>query len=141
MAKISIPVPDAFNFSTEVTVLIQHINRADHLANEHLVALLNEARSRYYHELAKKHEHMDFREFINADLAVIYKSEAHYGDNLKIELATDDFNRYGCDFVFRITQSNSGQLVAIAKTAMLRFDYAKNRLKPVADNFRDIFQD
>ena len=140
MAKIIIPLPDTFAFSTEIDVLIQHINRANHLANEHLIALINEARSRYYTVLDKNNKIIDLTAFINADLAVIYKSEAHYGDRLKIEVAADDFNTYGCDFVFRISQANTGEVVAIAKCAMLHFDYKQKKLKAVPKNFAQLFQ-
>lgn len=139
MAKITIALPDTFSFSTEVDVLIQHINRANHLANEHVIALLNEARCRFYTHLGEN-SLLSFKEFINADLAVIYKSEAHYGDKLKIEIAADDFNKYGCDFVYKVSQVNNGQLVAIAKMAMLRFDYQNNKLATVPENFSDLFQ-
>lgn len=139
MAKIDIPLPASFNYSTEIEVLIQHINRANHLANEHLVALLNEARTRYFHQLDSRANNISFRDFINADLAVVYKSEAHYGDKLTIEIGVDEFGKYGCDFVYRVSQSDTQKLVAIAKTAMLHFDYDNNRLKPVPSDFPMLF--
>ena len=75
MAKIEIPLPTSFKFSTEIDVLIQHINRADHLANENLVALLNEARTRYTATINTDALNFSFREFINADLAIVYKAD------------------------------------------------------------------
>ena len=80
-----------------------------------------------------------WRGFIGADLAVNYKAEAHYGDRLKIEVAAQDFSKYGCDFVYRVTNLKTGQLCAIAKTAMLTFDYQASCLKPVPDNFAQLF--
>lgn len=139
MAKIEIPLPTSFKFSTEIDVLIQHINRADHLANENLVALLNEARTRYTATINTDALNFSFREFINADLAIVYKAEAHYGDRLNIEVAADDFNKYGCDFVYRVSLVNSGKLIAIAKTSMLRFDYKNNKLKVVPEDFSTLF--
>ncbi len=138
MAKVQIPVPNNFAFSTEIDVMIQHINRANHLANEHLIAMLNEARTRYNNEISKSYQGVDLSQFINADLAVIYKSEAHHGDRLTIEVTPGDFNRYGCDFLYRVSKTESGQLVAIAKTAMLHFCYETQALKPVPDDFKDI---
>ncbi|NRB41000.1 MAG: acyl-CoA thioesterase [Pseudomonadales bacterium] len=139
MAKITIDLPKTFLFSTQIDVLIQHINRADHLANEHLVALLNESRSRLYKQLGNN-TLVNFREFINADLAVVYKSEAHYGDTLKIDIAADDFNKYGCDLVYRVSQADTGQCVAVAKMAMLRCDPQTGKLSPVPEGFNKLFQ-
>lgn len=139
MAKVSIALPTAFSFSTDIQVLIQHINRADHLANENLVALLNEARMRFMASLPLTQAGLSEREFINADLAVVYKSEAHYGDVLQIDIAADDFSRYGCDFVYKVSQKSSGLLVAIAKTAMLRYNYEKQALEAIDSRFQQLF--
>lgn len=140
MAKVTIDIPEDFNFSTEIDVLIQHINRADHLANEHIIAFLNEARTRFSDSLDYASIGINSKNFINADLAVIYKSEGHYGDCLNIEVAAQDFSKYGCDFVYKISKKASGGVVAIAKTAMLHFDYNEKRLAPVPNNFTDLFK-
>ncbi len=140
MAKVEIKLPETFAFQTEIDVLIQHINRADHLANEHIIAMLNESRTRYTHSLDLSQSAVDPKAFINADLAISYKSEGHYGDTLIIEVSAQDFNKYGCDYVYRVTKKGSGQLLAIAKTAMLCYDYENKCLKPVPENFQEIFQ-
>lgn len=141
MAKVTIDLPEKFTFSTDIQVLIQHINRADHLANENLIAFLNEARLRFTESLPKGNSSIDPRSVINADLAVIYKSEAHHGDILSIEVAAHDFSKYGCDFVYRVTQKRDGTLVAIAKTAMLCFDYENKCLMEVPEDFPALFAD
>ena len=140
MTKLQISLPNHLPFSTQITVLIQHINRANHLANEHLVALLNEARSRYMQQLAQQHSAFQAHNFINADLAVIYQSEARHGDLLRIEVGAQDFSRYGCDIVYRVTQADNAKPVAIAKTAMLQFDYEKQQLTPTPENFSQWFE-
>ena len=139
MAKIKIELPNSFQYSTEITVLIQHINRADHLANEHLIAFLNEARTRFTNSLNYTGFDLDVTHFINADLAVIYKSEGHYGDLLKIEVSAQDFSKYGCDFIYKVSKKSTGETVAIAKTAMLHFNYAEKKLAPVPSNFNELF--
>lgn len=139
MAKINIEIPETFPFSTELDIYIEHINSGRHLANERLVALLNEARMRYMATIPLAANGIDPAGFIGADLAVNYKTEAHYGDRLRIEVAANDFSKYGCDFVYRVTNLKTGQLCAIAKTAMLTFDYTANRLKPVPPHFPSLF--
>ncbi len=140
MAKIHIDIPEQFPFATELDIYIEHINAGLHLGNERLVGLLNEARRRYMATLPFEQYGVDLGGFIGADLAVNYKAEAHYGDRLKIEVAAQDFNKYGCDFVYRVTNLKTGQLCAIAKTAMLTFDYQTGQLKPVPEQYAQIFQ-
>ena len=140
MAKLQIPLPEQLPFSTQLTVLIQHINRANHLANEHLIALLNEARSRYMQQLEQQHPAFHAQNFINADLAIVYQSEAHHGDVLCIDVGAQDFSRYGCDIVYRVTQASNAKPVAIAKMAMLQFDYTQQQLTPTPANFSQWFE-
>ncbi|HEY9034851.1 MAG TPA: thioesterase family protein [Pseudomonadales bacterium] len=139
MARIHIELPPQFSFSTEIPVLIQHINAANHLANEQLIALLNEARMRYMRTLPTGQFGIKAGAFINADLAVIYKGEGKYGDVLRIEIAAQDFSHYGCDFVYRVTTVADQRLIAIAKTAMLQFDYNTGKLAAVSADFPALF--
>lgn len=139
MARVEIDIPEKFHFSTEVTVLIQHINIGKHLANEQLLALLNEARIRYMSSLGDAVFGPIPRPFINADLAIIYKSEAFYGDVLTIEVAAQDFTKYGCDFVYRVIRKSDHAIIALAKTAMLQIDKDTGKLKPVSENFPSYF--
>lgn len=140
MARVDIELPDKFGYSTELPILIGHINRGDHLANEALIALLNEARVRF---MADRGVH-EFREsgalFVNADLAVIYKSEAKYGESLLIELAASGFHRCGCDIVYRVSDAGSGRLVALAKTAHIVFDAEKGCAMTAPTELRELLQ-
>lgn len=138
MARVTIELPENFAFRTEVTIQVTQINLADHLGNHELVGILNEARTRYF--LSVGYEETAGFGLINADLAVVYKSEAKYGETLVVEIATTDFQQYGCDFVYRVTDKASGRLVAEAKTAMLMFDYQAKELTEATDAFKAAFQ-
>ncbi|MRI35485.1 thioesterase [Endozoicomonas sp. OPT23] len=137
MARVEIILPESFSFETDVEIQITQINLAKHLGNHDLVGILNEARTRYFHSI--NYQETTGRGLINADLAVVYKSEAKYGETLKIKIATSDFQKYGCDFVYRVSDKATGRLVAEAKTAMLMFDYETGKLAEVSAGFRDIF--
>ncbi|CAH0992597.1 hypothetical protein SIN8267_02730 [Sinobacterium norvegicum] len=140
MARIDIQLPDYFDFSTTLDIHISHINRGDHLGNDALISLLNEARCRYLADKGVDNMRILGSQLINADLAVAYKSEARYGEQLEIEIQANEFQKYGCDFVYRISEKSSGRLVALAKTAMLTFDYDNNALTPAPDGFEAFFQ-
>ncbi len=137
MARLEIPELDSYAFTVELPIMLAHINRGDHLGNEHLIAFLNEARVQYM-AACDVPEYTDAGpKMINADLAVIYKSEARYGEHLRIELAATDFNKYGCDVVYRITTVADQRLVALAKTAHLHYDAAKKKLLLCPEGFRE----
>ena len=127
MARVIIDLPPTYPFSTELDVRIQHINRGNHLGNDSLITFLNEARVRFLPEQINTAQDSHIW-MINADLAVIYKSEAFYGEILKIEVATGDVHKYGFDLLFRVTEVKTGRDVAHAKMAMLMFDSSARKL-------------
>ena len=51
MPRITIDLPDRFAFSTEVPILIGHINYGNHLDTAQLIAMVSEARVRYFKSL------------------------------------------------------------------------------------------
>ncbi len=77
--------------------------------------------------------------FVITDVAAIYESEAFGGEVLRLEVGVADFNRYGCDFVFRVTEATTGRAVARAKTGMVFFDYDLRKVQPMPEEFRTLF--
>ncbi len=140
MSRVTIDLPESFPFSTELDVYIGLINRGDHLGNDALLALLNEARLRYMQWAQQNAPAMQVTGIINADLAIIYKSEGKYGDRLRFDVAPANFSAYGCDFIFKVTHATTHKEVARAKMAMLQYDYQLNKLVPVPDDFENWLQ-
>jgi len=137
MARVHTPELDEYAYAVELPIMLAHINRGDHLGNEHLIAFLNEARI-HYMAACDVPEYTDAGPtMINADLAVIYKSEARYGETLRVEMSATDFNKYGCDVVYRVSTVEGQRLVALAKTAHLHYDAANQKLLPCPDGFRE----
>ncbi len=139
MARIELSVPDPLPFATEITLTAADINYAGHLGNDRLLTLLQQARIRFlaHHELEEMR--MFGLGLVITDVAVVYQSEAFDGEQLRLAVGVADFNRYGCDFVFRVTEASSGRAVALAKTGMVFFDYTQRKVQPVPDGFRRLF--
>ncbi|HQQ64364.1 MAG TPA: thioesterase family protein [Pseudomonadales bacterium] len=129
MARVSVQLPEQFGFAMEMTIPIAFINRGNHLGNDSLVSCLNEARLAFMQAQFGDPYTVDGAAMINADLVVEYKAEAYHGDRLRIEVAANDFHKYGCDFVYRVSCVADGRIVALAKTGMLLFDFDKKKLK------------
>jgi len=129
MARIKIELPERFCFSTEIPIYINHINYGNHLDNSALISLVSEARVRFFKSLGYTELDVEGCGIIVADAAVQYRAEAFHGEVMVFEMAANDFNKYGCDLVWRISDKASGREVALGKTGIMFFDYAVR--KPV----------
>jgi acyl-CoA thioesterase FadM len=139
MARVQLELPENFPFATELDVRVTDMNYARHLSNDAVLALLHEARVRFLNSYGLKEMDLFGAGLLITDAAVVYKSEAFAGEILKIEVTVADFNPYGCDFVYRVTEKRSGREVAHAKTGMVFFDYRERRVQPVPEAFRTLF--
>lgn len=135
MPRIKIELPERFSFSTEIPIYINHINYGNHLDNAALISLVSEARVRFFKALGYSELNVEGCGIIVADVAVQYKSEAFHGEVLLFEMAADDFNKYGCDLVWRITDRASGREVARGKTGIMFFDYTARKAALVPPAF------
>jgi 4-hydroxybenzoyl-CoA thioesterase len=130
MPRIKIDLPERFIFSTEVPIYINHINYGNHLDNSALISLVSEARVRFFKALGYSELDVEGVGIVVADVAAQYRSEAFHGETMVIEMAADDFNKYGCDLVWRLSDKASGREVARGKHGIMFFDYAVR--KPTA---------
>jgi 4-hydroxybenzoyl-CoA thioesterase len=117
-------------FSTRVPIYTSHINQSRHLDSVALMTLFAEARARMLDAIDYRRDDNSDVALIVADTAVAYRSEAFYGETLLFEIGTADFNKYGCDLVFRASVDGDGREVARGKNGMLFFDYRLK--KPVS---------
>ncbi|MDK9725083.1 MAG: thioesterase family protein [Sterolibacteriaceae bacterium MAG5] len=135
MPRIRIDLPDRFVFATEIPLYIGHINYGHHLDNAALLALVSEARVRFFKAIGYTELDVEGLGIIVADAAVQYLAEAFHGDVLVFEMTPVDFNKYGCDLVWRATAKGDGRAVARGKTGILFFDYAARKPAPVPTAF------
>ena len=139
MARLEIKMIDSFLFETELTIRTTDINLANHVGNDTFVSLLQEARTRFFMHLGYSDRDIEGKAFVISDLAVLYKSQSYYGDRLKFEIGLRDFNKYGCDILYQVTNSETNTLVLQAKTGMVFFDYTKNRVSTIPEGFKSHF--
>jgi acyl-CoA thioester hydrolase len=135
MPRIPIDLPEKFSFSCELPVRVSDLNYGGHVGNDSILTLMQEARVLFYRHLGFKSE-ISLEGTIGqiiADAAVVYKAESFLGDVLVIEVAATDFNKYGFDLVYRLTNKASGKEVARGKTGIVCFDYEKRKMVSVPD--------
>lgn len=136
MSRTRLDLPEHFLFTTDIPLRVSDINYGGHLGNDAVLSLAQEARARFLHSHGWSEKDLAGAGMIMTDAAVVYRSEAFYGDILTIDVAVADLHELGCDFVFRIVNKASGREVARVKTGIVFFDYAKRKPRPMPDAFR-----
>ena len=134
MARIRIELPERFTFSTDIPLLVSHINYGNHLDNAQLLGIVSEARVRFLKSMG--YSELDI---VVADAALQYRSEAFHGETMRVEMGAADFHEHGCDLVWRMAEAASGREVARGKTGIVFFDYGERRKVAVPEGFRRRF--
>jgi len=141
MARVKIELPREFIFKTEIPIRISDINYGGHLGNDAVLSITHEARLRFLKQHNFTELNVGGAGIIMVDAAVQYKAEGFYGDIIKVEIAVADITGVGCDIVYRCTNKNTGNLIAIVKTGIVFYDYNRKKIVSVPEKFRAIFND
>lgn len=129
MARVKLNLDGvAFVFRTEMEVRITDINYGRHVGNDAMLGLLHEARLRFLAQYGFSEEDIGGVGMLMGDAVVQFKAVAFRGDRLVVELGLADVERRTYDLMYRVTRMGDGAVVALAKTGMVAFDYATNRL-------------
>lgn len=136
MARIQFELPERFLFATDVLIYASHVNKAGHVDNAQLLSLVSEARTRFYLWLGHEDTNVEGLSFFVDDIVAQYRSEAFYGETLRIELVPCDFSRCGFDLVFRVTETRSGREVARGKIGQVCVDPATRKATPIPEPIR-----
>ncbi|MDP6778026.1 MAG: thioesterase family protein [Candidatus Latescibacteria bacterium] len=140
MARIKLDLPESFAFSTDIPIRIGDINYGGHLGNDAVLSMMHEARVRFLDQHGFTEQNVDGPGIIMSDAVISYRSEAFYGETVRVEIAVADFTRTGCDLMYRLTDKETEREVARGKTGIAFFDYERRRPVAVPDGFRELFQ-
>ncbi|MBX2968167.1 MAG: thioesterase family protein [Cyclobacteriaceae bacterium] len=135
MARIHIDLPEKFIFSIDLPVRVSDLNYGNHVGNDSILTLMQEARALFYRSLGFKNE-IELDGPIGqvvADAAIVYKSESFFGDELCIEIGLGEFHKYGFDLFYKITNNTTGKETARGKTGIICFDYEKRKMAMVPE--------
>lgn len=137
MARVSLDLPARFSFATELDIHFNHINAGGHLDNAILLMFVSEARVRFFRSLGYDESAVEGLATVVADAAVQYRSEGLYGETMVVEMMADDFNKYGFDLRYRISEKTMGREVARGKSGIVFIDPATRKIAPLPGPFRD----
>jgi len=135
MPRIKIDLPLHFHFTTEIPIRISDINYGGHLGNDAVLSILHESRIRLLMDHGYSEFNVEGVGIIMTDSAIIYKSEAFYGESLRVQIAVKDFSNFGCDMYYLVRERESGREVVQAKTGIAFFNYEERKLASIPDQF------
>jgi len=131
MDRIKISLPHTFKFTAFLKIRITDINYGGHVGNDVFLSLVHEARLQYLQQFGYSELNFEGTGLIMTDAAIEYKLELQHGDEIKISVAANSFDRLGFDvfYLLEVKSGNDWIIAAKIKTGMLCFDYtAKKRV-------------
>ena len=141
MARVRLELPASERFVHEITLAVRvaDMNYGGHLDNSKVLSYCGEARAQML--ISRGFSEMDIAGLgiVVADAVVVYKAEGFHGDRVRINVAVDEFNKYGCDLYYRLTHADQGHDIAHAKTGIVFFDYETRRPARAPDAFLTAF--
>ena len=140
MSRIRLTFPDPAVFEHRIPVRITDLNYGNHLGHDTLVSLLHDARGAYFRAHNYAENNIEGTGIILADLAVTYKAQVRYGQTLRIEIAVEPVGSRGVDFYYRVTDADTGEPAALAKTGLLFFDYDSNTVASMPGGFKKVLE-
>ncbi len=138
MARIKVDLPDQFSFSTIIPVRITDLNYGGHVGNDTVLSLIHEARVQFLQHYGYAELNMLGVGLIMSDVAIEFKQELFYGDQVKVAVTANDFSKVSFDLYYKLEKETAGKtiLVATAKTGMVCFDYSRKKVAAVPEGLQ-----
>jgi acyl-CoA thioesterase FadM len=133
MARIKIDLPENFTFSTTIPVRITDLNYGKHVGNDTILSMIHEARVQYLQQLGYGELDLAGVGVIMSDVGIEFKSELFYGDAVIASVSAGDITRISFDLYYKLEKrsGDTTQLVAVAKTGMVCYDYSKKKVAAI----------
>jgi acyl-CoA thioesterase FadM len=138
MSRITIDLPESFTFSTDIPLRITDINYGNHLGNDAVLALVHEARVRFLQSHGFSEIDIAGSSIIMSDAAIVFKSQGSYGQTVRIEIALVDPGPLSCDFLYKLSDAETGTEIARVKTGIVFFDYTTKRPVRMPEAFKQL---
>jgi len=141
MGRLIFDLPEHFVFSTEMQIYISHVNQGGHLDNAQLLTLVSEARVRFFGWLGYAEADVGDFSIVVADIVAQYKSEAFHGETMSVRMMPADFNKYGFDLAFCMTEKSQQREVARGKIGIVFIDKANRKVAAIPNAIKKLLLD
>jgi acyl-CoA thioester hydrolase len=126
--RIKLDEPNRYIFHTHCKIRVSDLNYGNHLSNDRLLCFAHQARVEWLESLGYSELNFGGKGIIMTDAAIVYKSEGHLNDELKIEIGLSDLSRSGFDIYYKISNLSNNKDLAMVKTGILSFDYSNKKV-------------
>ncbi|MCS6771078.1 MAG: thioesterase family protein [Kiritimatiellae bacterium] len=137
MPRQKIILPETWLYETVVPIRITDLNYGRHVGNDTILGLLQEARVRWLRSLGYDSELLEGSlGLILVDLAVRFRSELTYGDDLLVRLTVSEWSHTGFELAYLGLKASDRSEAVRALTGLVFFDYASKRIAAAPPDFR-----
>lgn len=135
MPRVKLQEQSCYEFRYEITLQVRDINYGGHLGNDALVGLLHEARINLLSQLGCSEMNLGDGQtgMIMGDLVVNFREEGFMLDRLQIDSHIGEISQRSFRIFHRITKGDN--LLALAETGLVTFNYARRAIAPVPAAF------
>jgi acyl-CoA thioester hydrolase len=139
MARIKVELPEQFTFTTTIPIRITDLNYGNHVGNDTILSMIHEARVQFLQQLGYGELNLAGVGLIMSDVAIEFKSELFYGDAVIASVVAGDLTKISFDLYYKLEKKNGDttQLVAVAKTGMVCYDYGKKKVTAIPQEVVD----
>ena len=138
MERIKLQLPPNLPFQTVIPVRVTDINYGGHVGNDSFLSIIHEVRLQFLAQYGYDEFNIEGLGTIMADVAIQYRGEVFYPDNLIAHVGLGSFGRTGFDIYYQFLSQNTGKEIVRAKTALVFYDYKLHKMMPVPPGFQAI---
>ena len=141
MPRVKLQEQLEYEFRHDLTVRVTDINYGRHLGNDSLVGLIHEARVHLMHDLGCNEGDLGDHKvgLIMADLVVNFVREGLLFDKLRIDSHIGEITHSSFRIFHRVVKV--GELIALAETGMIAFDYSDRKIALLPRKFLQTLDD
>jgi acyl-CoA thioester hydrolase len=136
--RIKLEQPQQYIFSMYLTVRVSDLNYGNHLSNDRLLTYAHQARVELFQSWGFSEMNFAGKGVIMTDAAIVFKSEGHLNDELRIDVAVEDISKIGFDLYYKVINTKTEKEVAEIKTGILCFDYQLKKVVAIPEEIVQI---
>ena len=130
MGRIKLTMPSGFSFETRIPVRITDLNYGGHVGNDTILSIIHEARMQFLQQAGYTELNFAGAGLIMSDVAIEFKHELFYGDEIIARVMATEIGRVGFDLYYQLLKTVSGEtkVIANARTGMVCYDYTNKKV-------------
>jgi 4-hydroxybenzoyl-CoA thioesterase len=137
MPRATLQEQSNYEFQYNTTIHTRDLNYANHLGNDSVVGMLQDARVDLFKSLG--YRELDLGDgktgIIIGDLVVNFKAEGFLFEKLRIDCHINDISDKSFRIFYRIVKAQENTIIALAETGIVAFDYTTRQVAILPSNF------